>query len=34
MKLGADSGYQTLVLWEADFVGMSDKEVVEILNRD
>jgi hypothetical protein len=26
MKLGKDSGYKTIVLWEADFIGMSDKE--------
>lgn len=33
MKLGKDSGYKTLVLWEAEFVGMSDREVVDILEK-
>jgi hypothetical protein len=33
MKLGKDSGYKTLVLWEDEFVGMSDKEVVNLLSK-
>lgn len=31
MKLGKDRGYETLVLWEKDFIEMTDKEVVKIL---
>ncbi len=32
MKLGGDSGYKTLVLWEKEFVEITDKEVIKILN--
>jgi len=32
-QLGVDSGYKTEELWEDDFVGMSDKEVVKKINK-
>jgi len=31
MKLGKDSGYKTMVLWEKDFKDMTDKEVIDII---
>jgi len=33
MKLGAYNGYKTLVLWEDEFVGMSDQEVIDKIKK-
>ena len=33
MRLGVDGGYKTLVLWEADFVGMIDKEIIDKIRK-
>ena len=34
MKLGKNSGYNILVLWEDEFVGMTDKEVINIIKKE